>query len=168
MTAPFRSNCLAAVGLVERASYLSCRPPTVVMPSLSVSAFYCPATAISPALSVQLQIACLFLRSSVPILDSNTVTLQSLACPGTKTSVIASVTAFSHNLGLGCQCLHRMDHNVMPPSSKFIFCMNYYVYLYTYAQMYSSHFTYMCLELFKRALEYESKPIIKLWFLRIC
>ena len=76
MTAPFRSNCLAAVGLVERANYLSCRPATVVMPSLSVSAFYCPATvevasAISPALSAQLQIACLFLRSSVPILDSN-------------------------------------------------------------------------------------------------
>ena len=119
MTAPFRSNCLAAVGLVERANYLSCRPATVVMPSLSVSAFYCPATvetasALSPALSVQLQITCLFLRSSVPIQDSNTVTLQSLACPGTKTSIIASVTAFSHNLGLGCQSLHRMDHNVMP------------------------------------------------------
>ena len=118
MTAPFRSNCLAAVGLVERANYLPCRPITaIVMPSLSVSAFYCPATveaasALSSALSVQLQIACLFLRSSVPILDSNTVTLQSLACPGTKTSVIASVTAFSHNLG--CQSLHRMDHNVMP------------------------------------------------------
>ena len=119
MTAPFRSNCLVAVGLVERANYLSCRPATVVMPSLSVSAFYCPATveaasALSPALSVQLQIACLFLRSSVPILDSNTITLQSLACRGTKTWVIASVTAFSHNLGLGCQSLRRVDHNVMP------------------------------------------------------
>ena len=119
MTAPFRSNCLAAVGLVESANYLSCRPATVLMPSLSVSAFYCPATveaasALFPALSVQLQIACLFIRSSFPILDSKTVTPQSLACPGTKTSVIASVTAFSHNLGLGCQSLHRMDHNVMP------------------------------------------------------
>ena len=105
MTAPFRSNCLAAVGLVERANYLTCRPATVVKPSLSVSAFYCPATveaasAISPALSVQLQIAYLFLRSSVPLLDSNSATLQSLTSPGTKTSVIASVTAFSHNLGL--------------------------------------------------------------------
>lgn len=135
MTAPFRSNCLAAVGLVERANYLSCRPATVVMPSLSVSAFYCPATveaasAISPALSAQLQIACLFLRSSVPILDSNTVTLQSLACPGTKTSVIASVTAFSHNLGLGCQSLHRMDHNVMPQApSLFSVWIIMYIYM---------------------------------------
>ena len=135
MTAPFRSNCLAAVGLVERANYLSCRPATVVMPSLSVSAFYCPATveaasAISPALSAQLQIACLFLRSSVPILYSNTVTLQSLACPGTKTSVIASVTAFSHNLGLDCQSLHRMDHNVMPQApSLFSVCNIMYIFM---------------------------------------
>ena len=85
MSAPSRSNCLAAVGLVEMANYLSCRPATVVMPSLSVSAFYCPATveaaaAIVTVLSVQLQIACLFFRSSVPILDSNNVLLLSLAC----------------------------------------------------------------------------------------
>ena len=138
MTDPFRSNCIAAVGLVERANYLSCRSVTVVMPSMSVSAFYCPATvevgsAMSPTVSVQLQIVCLYLRSSVPILDSNTVKLQSLACPGTKTSVIASVTAFSRNLGLGCQSLHRMDHNVMPQAPS-LFYMNYYVYLY--AQMY--------------------------------
>ena len=54
----------------------------------------------------------------------HTVTLQSLACPGTKTSVLASVTSVI--ISVWVPSLHWMDHHVMPQSPKRMS----YVFLY--------------------------------------
>ena len=54
----------------------------------------------------------------------HTVTLKFLACPGTKTSVIASVSSVI--ISVWGPSLHRMDHHVMPQSPKSMS----YVFLY--------------------------------------
>ena len=94
---PFGSTQLPTRGvscLVERANYPSCRPASVVMPSLSVLASHCSATVdcIIPALCVQLQIAASFFG----LLPSWTP-----HCHATKTSVSANVTALIQSLTFG-------------------------------------------------------------------
>ena len=105
-------------------------PPTcstVVTPLMLLTALYCPATVhaayvyFGPVLST-IHAACL--RHPVPQSSDSyprlqTVTLHSLACLGTKTLIMASVMAFSHNLGLGAK-LAQDGSPCHAPISKYL------------------------------------------------
>ena len=105
------------------------RPCIVYSTRCLLTALYCPTTVhaasvyFGPVLST-VHAACLrhpVLQSSDSYPRLQTVTLQSLACLGTKTSIIASVIAFSHNLSLGSK-LAQDGSPCHAPISKKMYC----------------------------------------------
>ena len=95
------------------------------------------------------------LQSSDAYPRLQTVTLQSLACLGTKTSIIASVIAFSHNLSLGAKLAQDGSPCHAPNLQKIYFIRSYLSFV---AIMYVINFSYSCvLVLFKILFNIETE-----------
>ena len=119
--------CPATVHAASVYLALYCLPYTLPTNGLVLSCYSTCCLCLFGLVLSTVHAACLthhILRSSDSYPRLQTVPQQSLACLGTKTSIIASVIAFSHNLSLGAK-LAQDGSPCHAPISKYYLLRSY-------------------------------------------